>query len=137
MAEAAGAWLDGFDSQQQQVATGAVPGDDVSDAERRRWFCTPTDRGGLTFHAQRPARQRAAMRPVASGLSTPAYVMVAAILGLENVLDHVEGFVIRFDRERWRDPEADFGLTCSPSTARPSTRAGVRARPVGDVAGQA
>jgi len=104
MAEAAGAWLDGLDPQQRQVATGAVPGDDVSDAERRRWFYTPTDHGGLTFHAQRPAQQRATMRLVASGLSTPAYVTVATILGLENVLDHVEGFVTRFDRERGRDP---------------------------------
>ena len=108
MAEAAGAWLDSLDPQQRQVGTGTVPGDDVSDAERRRWFYTPTDHGGLTFHAQRPAQQRAAMRLVASGLSTPAYVTVATILGLENVLDHVEGFVTRFDRERGRDPGLYF-----------------------------
>jgi hypothetical protein len=104
MAEAAGAWLDGLDPQQRQVATGAVPGDDATDAERRRWFYTPTDHGGLTFHEQRPAQQRAAMRLVASGLSTPAYVTVATIIGLENVLDQTEGFVTRFDRERGRDP---------------------------------
>ena len=134
MAEAAGAWLDGLDPQ-QQVATGAAPGDDVSDAERRRWFCTPTDRGGLTFHAQRPAQQGAAMRPVASGLSTPAYVMVAAILGLENVLDHVEGF--RFDRSGGATPRPTSAWTCSPGTARPSHQSRCAARPVGDVAGQA
>jgi hypothetical protein len=44
------------------------------------------------------------MRLVASGLSTPAYVTVATVVGLENVLDHTEGFVARFDRERGRDP---------------------------------
>ena len=44
------------------------------------------------------------MRLVASGLSTPAYVTVATIIGLENVLDRTEGFVTRFDRERGRDP---------------------------------
>ena len=104
MAEAAGAWLDGLDAGQRRIAVGAAPGDDPSDAERRRWFYTPTDHGGLTFHAQRPAQQRAAMRLVASGLSTPAYVTVATIIGLENVLDQVEGFVTRFDRERGRDP---------------------------------
>jgi hypothetical protein len=104
MAEAAAAWLDSLDPQQRQVAVGAVPGDYASDVERRRWFYTPTDHGGLTFHAQRPAQQRAAMRLVASGLSTPAYVTVATIIGLENVLDQVEGFVTRFDRERGRDP---------------------------------
>ena len=35
------------------------------------------------------------MRLVASGLSTAGYVTVATIMGLENVLDHVEGFVAR------------------------------------------
>src|SRR3954468_18432143 len=104
MAEAATAWLDGLEPQQRRVAAGAVPADGASDAERRRWFYTPTDHGGPTFHAQRPAQQRAAMRLVASGLSTPGYVTVATVIGLENVLDHAEGFVTRFDRERGRDP---------------------------------
>ncbi len=48
------------------------------------------------------------MRLVASGLSTPAYVTVATIIGLENVLDQAEGFAVMFDRERGRDP----GLYC-------------------------
>ncbi|TYP88968.1 DUF3500 domain-containing protein [Blastococcus xanthinilyticus] len=104
MAEAAAQWLDGLDADQRRVATGPGPGDGPSDAERRRWFYTPTDHGGLTFHDQRPAQQRAAMRLVASGLSTPAYVTVATVIGLENVLDQAEGFVARFDRERGRDP---------------------------------
>ena len=81
-----------------------MPADDASDNERRRWFYTPTDHGGLTIHQQRPAQQRAAMRLVATGLSPAAYVTVATIMGLENVLDYNEGFVVRFDRERGRDP---------------------------------
>src|SRR3954469_19531586 len=104
MADAADAWLDTLDPQQRQAGAGAGPGNDASDAERRRWFYTPTDHGGLTFHAQRPAQQRAAMRLGASGFSTPGYVTVAPVIGLENVLDHTEGFVTRFDRERGRDP---------------------------------
>ncbi|WP_198955029.1 DUF3500 domain-containing protein [Kineosporia sp. R_H_3] len=104
MAEAAAAWLDALDAAQRELASGAVPADDATDAERRRWFYTPTDHGGLTFHGQRPAQQRAAMRLVATGLSTAGYVTVALTMGLENVLDHVEGFVTRFDRERARDP---------------------------------
>ena len=56
------------------------------------------------MHQQRPAQQRAAMRLVASGLSTAGYVTVATVMGLENVLDQTEGFVTRFDRERGRDP---------------------------------
>lgn len=104
MAEAARAWLDRLDDRQRGVATGAVPADDGSDAERRRWFYTPTDHGGLTVHEQRPAQQRAALRLVATGLSEAAYTTVATVMGLENVLDRVEGFTTRFDRERGRDP---------------------------------
>src|SRR6478735_12190741 len=101
MAAAAAAWLDALDPAQRAVATGAAPSADAeADAERRRWFYTPTDHGGLTFHHQRPAQQRAAMRLISTGLSTAAYVTAATIMGLENVLDHVEGFVTRFDRER-------------------------------------
>jgi Protein of unknown function (DUF3500) len=104
MAEAARAWLDLLEDGQRRVATGAVPAGDGSDLERLRWFYTPTDHGGLTLHEQRPAQQRAAMRLVSTGLSEAAYVTVATVMGLENVLDQVEGFVTRFDRERGRDP---------------------------------
>ena len=104
MSEAAQLWLDGLDSDQLRTARGAVPADDESDGERRRWFYTPTDHGGLTVHQQRPAQQRAAMRLVSTGLSHAAYVTVATIMGHENVLDQLEGFTVRFDRERGRDP---------------------------------
>ena len=104
MAEAAYAWLEMLDASQRSTAQGAAPADDPSDTERRRWFYTPTDHGGLTVHQQRPAQQRAAMRLVSTGLSPAGYVTVATIMGLENVLDYIEGFVARFDRERGRDP---------------------------------
>lgn len=105
MAEAASAWLDSLTAEQRAVAHGGAPAyDDPLDAERRRWFYTPTDHGGLTTHQQRPAQQRAAMKLVATGLSMAGYVTVATTMGLENVLDRVEGFVTRFDRERGRDP---------------------------------
>ncbi|QNG55760.1 DUF3500 domain-containing protein [Pseudonocardia petroleophila] len=102
-AEAAAAWLDSLDAEQRRVASGAVPGS-ADDAERLRWFYTPTDHGGLTVHAQRPAQQRLAMALVASALSEAAYVTVATVMGLENVLDRTEGFVTSFDRDRGRDP---------------------------------
>jgi hypothetical protein len=104
MAEAARAWLDTLDPEQRAISHGAVPADDASDNERRRWFYTPTDHGGLTIHQQRPAQQRAAMRLVSTGLSSAAYVTVATIIGLENVLDYVEGFKASFNRDRGRDP---------------------------------
>jgi hypothetical protein len=103
MAEAASAWLDTLDAEQRAIGQGAVPADDPSDNERRRWFYTPTDHGGLTIHQQRPAQQRATMRLISTGLSPAAYVSVATTIGLENVLDFIEGFVVRFDRERGRD----------------------------------
>jgi hypothetical protein len=87
-----------------QHRPGIVPADDPTDNERRRWFYNPTNHGGLTIHQQRPAQQRAAMRLVSTGLSPAAYVTVATIMGLENVLDYIEGFVVRFNRERGRDP---------------------------------
>ncbi len=105
MADAALAWLDSLDPQQRRTATGNAPGADAeTDAERRRWFYTPTDHGGLTFHEQQPAQQRATMKLVASGLSRAGYVTAATVMGLENVLDHTEGFVVMFDRARGRDP---------------------------------
>ena len=104
MAEAAQAWLERLDDDQRPAAQWAGPADDVSEVERRRWFYTPTDHGGLTLHQQRPAQQRAAMTLVAAGLSLAGYVTVATIMGLENVLDRLEGFATRFDRERGRDP---------------------------------
>ena len=105
MAEAATAWLDMLDDAQRTVASGPAPSPDAAaDAGRRRWFYTPTDHGGLTVHQQRPAQQRAAMRLVASGLSTAGYVTVATVMGLENVLDHAEGWAKTRSRERYRDP---------------------------------
>ena len=105
MASAAAAWLDALDPAQRVLATGNAPSPDAEpDAERRRWYYTPTDHGGLTLSAQGPAQQRLAHQLVATGLSTPGYVTVAAIIGLDNVLDHLEGWSMDWGRERGRDP---------------------------------
>jgi hypothetical protein len=105
MAAAAVAWLDALDPEQRAAATGSAPSPDPeTDAERRRWFYTPTDHGGLTLGAQRPSQQRLAYQLVASGLSTAGYVTVATIIGLDNVLDQVEGWSVDWGRERGRDP---------------------------------
>jgi hypothetical protein len=100
MADTAGAFLDSLDEHQRELAAWPFP----SDEERRRWFYTPTDHGGLTLAAMRPAQQRLAMRFVATGLSRAAYVTVSTIIGLENVLDELEGWTVEFERERGRDP---------------------------------
>jgi Protein of unknown function (DUF3500) len=105
MATAAAAWLAALDNAQHAVATGGAPSPAAeSDAERRRWFYTPTDHGGLALGAQRPGQQRLAHQLVATGLSTAGYVTVATIIGLDNVLDHVEDWTVDWGRERGRDP---------------------------------
>src|SRR3984885_1550317 len=64
MAAAAATWLDALDPAQRAVAAGGAPSPDAGpDAERRRWFYTPTDHGGLTLGAQRPGQQRLAPQP--------------------------------------------------------------------------
>ena len=105
MASAAAAWLDSLEPGQRAAASGSAPSTDAeADAERRRWFYTPTDHGGLTLGEQRPAQQRLAHQLVASGLSAAGYVTVATIIGLDNVLDMVEGWSVNWGRERGRDP---------------------------------
>jgi hypothetical protein len=49
-------------------------------------------------------QHRLVHRLLASALSTAGYVTASTILGLENVLDPLEGFVTSYDRARGRDP---------------------------------
>ncbi len=100
MAQAAEQLLDGLDPDQRARASWPV-GDD----ERRRWFYTPTDHGGLGLDEMDGAQQRLTHRLVATALSSAGYVTVSTIMGLENVLDHTEGWVQRFGRLRGRDPQ--------------------------------
>ena len=105
MSTAALAWLDTLTGEQRAVAVGPGPDPDAErDAERRRWFYTPTDHGGLTVHAQRPAQQRLAMALLGTGTSEAGFVSAATVMGLENILDHTENFTTLFDQERGRDP---------------------------------
>ena len=100
MASAAVALLESLGDEQRQLV--AWPFDDR--LERTRWFYTPTDHGGLSIAAMRPAQQRLTHQLLATGLSRPCYVTVAAVMGLENVLDELEGWTANWGRERGRDP---------------------------------
>lgn len=73
-------------------------------AERVRWFYTPTDHGGIPLRELSPRQQGLAMRLLASGLTRQAYVTACLVMGLENVLDEVEGWQVDWGRERGRDP---------------------------------
>jgi len=100
MAEAAHALVDTLSPEQRARACWPFP----SDEERLRWYYTPTDHGGVTLDELRPAQQRLALRLLATGLSRAGYVTAATIIGLENVLDELEGWRVSFGHERGRDP---------------------------------
>ena len=100
MAEAAHEFLERLGPSQRGLASWPFPSDD----ERRLWFYTPTDHGGLPLADMSPALQRRALRLVATGLSRPGFVTVSTIMGLENALDELEGWAYDFEHERGRDP---------------------------------
>jgi hypothetical protein len=100
MAEAAQALLDKLSAEQRQVAQWAFP----SDEERRLWFYTPTDHGGLTVGEMSPTQQQLTMRLLATGLSRAGFVTASTIMGLENALDELEGWRSSFGFDRGRNP---------------------------------
>jgi hypothetical protein len=100
MAEAAAMLIESLDQAQRRIACRPFPDQD----ERRSWYYTPTDHGGLPLADMGGVQRRNVHRLVASGLSTPGYVTVAVIMGLEDILDQVEGWSVDFGRERGRDP---------------------------------
>ena len=100
MAEAAATLIESWDQEQRRIACRPFPDED----ERRLWYYTPTDHGGLPLAAMDAIQHRNVHRLVASGLSTPGYVTVAVIMGLDNILDQLEGWSVDFGRERGRDP---------------------------------
>lgn len=104
MAQAATAWLDSLQHEQRELAAWPWP----AEQERLRWYYTPTDHGGLPLGQMRPAQQNLAMQLVSAGLSRAAYVTVSTIMGLENVLDQLEGWQVDWGRERGRDPGMYF-----------------------------
>jgi len=113
MAAAAGELLASLSPEQRELAAWPFP----SDEERERWFYTPTDHGGLTLHQMDAPQHRLVMRLVASGLSRAGYVTVATIMGLENVLDELEGWTAAFDRRRGRDPAMYYVRIFGPPAA--------------------
>lgn len=103
MAGAAAAWLRSLTPEQVALAQFDSPLMPGAEAERLKWFYTPTDHGGLAIRNQTPHQQSLAMQVVASGLSKAGYATVATVMGLENVLDQVEGWQVDWGRQRGRD----------------------------------
>ena len=72
--------------------------------ERKKWFYTPTNHGGLPLAEMSSSQHRSVHKLLATALSEGGYVTLSTIMGLENVLDRLEGFIAEFERERGRDP---------------------------------
>lgn len=104
MADIASLFLSTLTPEQRELAQWSFP----SDEERRRWFYTPTDHGGLTLHTLTPEQTRLVMRLIDAGLSRAAYVTTSTIMGLENVLDQLEGWGAQWNFPRGRDPQRYF-----------------------------
>lgn len=68
----------------------------ADEAERTRWFYTPNPRRGLPLSQMMRHQQRLAHQLVALGLSRTGYATVAAIMGLESILDM---------KEAWQRPD--------------------------------
>jgi hypothetical protein len=75
--------------------------------ERTTWFYTPTDHGGVPLGALTPDQQQLVFRLLAAALTPSAYATACTIIGLDNILDQVEGFRPAWGgRDRTRDPGA-------------------------------
>ncbi len=125
MAEAATAWLASLAPSQRAKAVYGFP----APRERTRWHYTPTEQGGLPLAEMDPVQQRLAHRLVASGLSRSGYVAVSTVMGLENVLDAVEGwrraYPGRAAPSRGRDPQLYYlSVFGDPATGSWGWRAG-------------
>lgn len=100
MVASASELLDALSPDQRKTASFAM----TDDEERRAWFYTPTDHGGLGLDHMEPRQRRLTWKLLSSGLSAAGYNVASVISGLENVLDHVEGFGVDWGYERGRDP---------------------------------
>ena len=116
MADSALAFLDSLDSDSRQRAQ--WPFSDTM--ERETWFFTPTDHGGLPLSSMTPHQQKLAHQLLAQGLSESGYNTTALIMGWENVLDRLEGFIRDWGRERGRDPGLYYWrIFGDPSSGQP------------------
>ena len=100
MAERAIALLKGLTIEQRAAACF----DFADSKERRTWFFTPTDHGGLPIADMHSLQQQAAFQLIATGLSAGGYATVALIMGAENILDYADGWFAPRDGRRGRDP---------------------------------
>ncbi|GEM_PF-5671270 len=104
MTQAASDLLDALTPEQRQKVTLSLE----DEAERRRWFHTPTPRVGLPLVQMTARQQQKVMRLLATGLSEPGYNYVSLLMGIENLVDYIQRFPDRtygdLPGTRVRDP---------------------------------
>ena len=91
--------LDLFDVDQRAQASF-----DFDEGERRLWFYTPTDHGGLAMTQMDALQRQMVWRLLATGLSVAGYNTAALVVTQENILDSIEGFSVEYGFDRARDP---------------------------------
>lgn len=109
MAEAAQRFITALDGSGLE-AEALLP---FTDAQRTEWFYTPTFQAGVHMAQLTPEQQQAAHALVVTGLSLPGYTTAATIMGLENILDRLEGnrpggWLAGTGYRRVRDPQMYF-----------------------------
>lgn len=109
LAEAACAFLDTLEDHARQHAH--LPFDD---RRRRDWHYVPRDRPGLSLGAMSTVQRKKAYRLLATALRPHAYAQAATIIGLEDVLDELEG-----GRGRRHGLDYDLLVFGDPSGAQP------------------
>lgn len=87
VAAAARKFLEGLDDEQARNAL--LPFDEE---ERRAWAYWPTERRGIPLWRMDRGQTKAGHRLVGTLLTVPAYARAVTIMGLEEVLDRMEGY---------------------------------------------
>jgi hypothetical protein len=104
MSRACGDILEGLTAEQRKKMS--LPFGD--EAERRRWYYTPTPREGLPLLDMNARQQQRVRELLAIALSEPGYNHTAVVMGLESIVDRWQGFPDRtygdLPGTRLRDP---------------------------------
>ena len=112
MAEVASQVVAVLDDAQRAVACYPFPNDE----ERRRFYWTPTDHGGIALHACGDDARALIMQLVASGLSPAGFNTLVTIISLQHVLARNEGWQTRKDGRPNREPlEYQLSIFGEPS----------------------
>ena len=130
VAAAARTFLESLDDEHASDAL--LPFDEK---ERRAWAYWPTERRGIPLWRLDRGQTKAAHRLVATLLAVPAYARAVTIMGLDEVLDRMEGYGSdrRHGDDYWISSSARLGARCGAcglkGTTSPSMPLSATARP--------